>query len=302
MPAIRSKSPAAHSTSTSSVSKDSVDDAWKNGDFEITTSDNVKLRVASYYIFASRCVPAFLVADATQLTCYVLFADTSSVFRDAHELSDGGTPDVDGVRYKMSLYDQTIETADVVRLYLDLAVEGRLEMVDGSIPHMKELAHFLDKWNCKQAQRIMCFSLEGAEPNGKVDSYDAFIIAALAGDIQLCAQVLRSSTRDAGSLSSYETLGPRRYTRSPFSSKSLSSSSDRLFGGPRRRSRLLDQDNLEPIRNDNIWNPARWPSSMWGSGIPPSYLKAVARGFGDYLVGRNIAQAFLRHMDSSSAD
>lgn len=60
--------------------------------------------------------------------------------------------------------DPAYETAAVLSLYLQLVSSGNLT-IHRHLPHWKELAVFLDKWDCKQPLQLLCSTLGMAVQN-----------------------------------------------------------------------------------------------------------------------------------------
>ncbi|KLT38554.1 hypothetical protein CC85DRAFT_289407 [Cutaneotrichosporon oleaginosum] len=195
------------------VDKITNDTEFTEGDFEIVSSDNVRFKVPSYHLFAA-----------------------SAVFEGAQGL------DSDTER-SITLFDSTIETAEVVRLFLHLVVHGKIAL-EGYMPHVKELVLFLGKWDCERAKRHLLAKLENAVHRGAVQAHIAWLVGANADDPEICRIVLATYP-------------------------------DATWVAPK----VQDGNLLWSTPGDSAWSPASWNRGFW-EDAPKKYLFALARAYG----------------------
>ncbi|BEJ01357.1 hypothetical protein CcaverHIS631_0600390 [Cutaneotrichosporon cavernicola] len=210
---------------------------WTTGDFEVTTSDNVRFFVPSYHLFSS-----------------------SSVFRDAHHMDNDA-----GGKHQLTFTDPVCEASHVFALYLQLVSHGELH-VDRHLKYWKGLVVFLDKWDCQQPLQLLCARLGMAvqSKHSRVATLEAFIVACMARDDNLCALIL-TSRRNSKWRSVKEGAGGKKY-------------------------------ELSHHRKESLWDPRFWPAYLWSSGVSNTYLYAVARAFGDHGTDETLAEGFLHYL------
>lgn len=163
-------------------------------------------------------------------------ANSSAVFQDALALDNGAERSV-------TFSDGVCETAAVLRLYLQLVVHGTLPM-EGYLPHMRELALFLSKWDCQRAMRHMLSLLENAVRRHAVQAHHAFIVAANADHPDVCALILASVP-------------------------------DATWSAPKG----VQADPLWSPPGESVWNPT-WFNQVMYACLPKQYLFALARAYG----------------------
>ncbi|BEJ16639.1 hypothetical protein CspHIS471_0600400 [Cutaneotrichosporon sp. HIS471] len=151
----------AQGTTTDGEAEIEEDGTWTAGNFEIISSDRVRFKVQSYFLYAS-----------------------SSVFRDAHSLDKGE-------ERLIALTDGYCETASTMRAFLHLVVYGRISK-DVKLPGLKELVAFLDKWGCEIPLGHLCALLEIAIRRDVVNGFAAFDVAAHASNVDLCHLILKT--------------------------------------------------------------------------------------------------------------
>ncbi|KAL1411779.1 hypothetical protein Q8F55_002746 [Vanrija albida] len=127
--------------------------SWTEGNLAIVSSDNFLFKVPDYYIRAA-----------------------SVVFCNWMDEVGGGY---------LVLVDDTNETSETVSLFLDLVVNGHLGTRD--LAELVALAHFLQRYECPKATKMLCAEVYRQESTGEVRS---FIVGAVLGDDKFCADVL----------------------------------------------------------------------------------------------------------------
>lgn len=139
-----------------------------------------------------------------------------------------------------------------------------------NLKHMKELANFLLKWDCEAALNTLSAHLDIAIRRKEVVGHEAFIVAATAGDVNLCHLVL-------------SVMWQEKWSDADAYGKSA------------------DPKVLSPLRGkngQNIWDPRYWPAYYWTCGIPHRYLFALSRAYGDnYLTEKGLADGFRYYID-----
>lgn len=192
-------------------------------------------------------------------------ADTSAVFREAYNAQKPPVSDM-----VITLTDEAMETAKVLREFLHLTTHGSLK---SSFPRkcegLSELVGFLDKWDCEHVRNTFWSLFENNVRGGEIEIMSGFLLAARFRNDRLCAVIL-----DVFCEADWEK--PEEEEESPL-----------IHGG-----------NAEII-----WDANQWPEWVWTSGVPPRYLFAVARAFGwattqDVDAGlKNLAQHFLHYLN-----
>ncbi|BEJ16641.1 hypothetical protein CspHIS471_0600420 [Cutaneotrichosporon sp. HIS471] len=97
-----------------------------------------------------------------------------------------------------------------------------------------------------------------------VATLEAFIVACMARDDNLCALIL-TSRRNSKWKSVKEGAGGKEY-------------------------------ELSQHRKESLWDPRFWPAYLWTSGVSNTYLYAVARAFGDHGTDETLADGFLHYL------
>lgn len=166
--------------------------------------------------------------------------------------------------HKLILHDPVYETSAVFRLYLEL-VWRRSLAIHRHLPHWKELVVFLDKWDCQAHLALLRQTLSSAlQAKASISSLQAFIVAAMAGDDDLCQLVLA------------------------------------LKRGARWRTVKEGQgehyEELHGHGTESLWDPRFWPAYFWTCGISHRYLYAVARSFGDHGAEEELASGFRHYL------
>lgn len=183
----------------------------------------------------------------------------SSVFRDAqNDDSD------DDTTHKLILTDPVIETSAVFRLYLELVWRDSLP-IHRHLPHWKELVLFLNKWDCQPQLALLRHTLSTAlQAKASISSLEAFIVAAMASDDDLCQLVLRLKR-----------------------------------GAKWRTIKEGEGEHYEELHGrgtESLWDPRFWPAYFWTCGISHRYLYAVARSFGDHGTEEGLADGFRHYL------
>jgi mannose/cellobiose epimerase-like protein (N-acyl-D-glucosamine 2-epimerase family) len=101
-----------------------------------------------------------------------------------------------------------------------------------------------------------------------VATLDAFIVACMARDDNLCHLILRVR-RNSTWKSVKEGAGGMEY-------------------------------ELSQNRKASLWDPRFWPANFWTSGVSNTYLYALARAFGDHGCKESLADGFLHYLGQMS--
>ncbi|CAK9783482.1 unnamed protein product [Cutaneotrichosporon oleaginosum] len=143
------------------------DAAFCDGDFELTSADNVRFRVQTYHLFSAS---AGLRAEASW--------------------DDGGR-----ARH-LHFDDNEIEAALVIRAFLRVITTGTVATTpDGSgtpsVSALRRLILFLRKWDCPVALQLVLFKVKELLSQGISVPMYTFILGATADDVETCALALK---------------------------------------------------------------------------------------------------------------
>lgn len=148
---------------------------WSDGDMTIHSADGVTFRVQSYHLLSA-----------------------SSVFRDLFAIGSGPR--------ELSLSDESIETAPVMRMFLDLVTLGRLHVylpptvVEAeptelrAIRALYALVHFLQKYECRVQLRTVLVEVRQRVDAGDWPPFLGFVVGAVADDERTWSGALQHRT------------------------------------------------------------------------------------------------------------
>lgn len=171
-----------------------------------------------------------------------------------HSLGEGSE------ELKLTFTDADFETAAVIRLFLNAAVKGNIRShVFGNCADMRQLAMFVDKWDCEQVRRLMHSELEVSILRGWGSSFELFAVVAIAGDRDLCHLLVQKRAKETWPKGSAGRLRHRMSARPGMS----------------------------------IWDPRGWGEDVWRLSIPQPYLFALCRAQGQ---GGNLADEFEKYL------
>lgn len=148
---------------------------WSDGDMTIHSADGVTFRVQSYHLLSA-----------------------SSVFRDLFAIGSGPR--------ELSLSDESIETAPVLRMFLDLVTLGRLHVylppsvVEAeptelrAIRALYALVHFLQKYECRVQLRTVLVEVRQRVDTGDWPPFLGFVVGAVADDERTWSGALQHRT------------------------------------------------------------------------------------------------------------
>ncbi|BEJ16820.1 hypothetical protein CspHIS471_0602210 [Cutaneotrichosporon sp. HIS471] len=142
------------------------DDVWKNGDFEVISSDDVRFLVPSFHLYSA-----------------------SAVFRDMYGLN----PDAER---KVTLIDPDFENAKTFRLFLQLATSGHFTDTPAyntcsGADELLALLDFTKKWEAEPTRNSLWYILSNDCNNANCGMW-TFKVAAHWEQAALCASLIRA--------------------------------------------------------------------------------------------------------------
>jgi hypothetical protein len=158
--------------------------------------------------------------------------------------------------------DNDLETSAVIRLFLETITRYRLPGGKHiETPRLVAFASFLMKWDCDGVLQLLLLQLRAwlLQGSKETNAWGVWTVGAVAGDIDVCTIALSRHDHKWG----------RQSTDDPNYHKSKAIAFD----------------------------PTGWGISIWRSGIPPEYLCALSRAFGDVGATDKLAGAFKAHLE-----